>query len=149
MSVLRAPAQITQSKYFINVSSCYDAIYSVNLTTGAATTLQSQLTWFSSLAAYNNVSTAGQVVLKDMGRSIFVSTQSTVYRKVQMVSPIGAFGGIIGQTGTTAAAPFDYGTGYIELGWYDGNAGSSVSVAGAAAATGAAGQSKTVWARTG
>jgi hypothetical protein len=147
MSVLRSVAQINQSKYFINVSSCYDAVYSVNLTTGAATTLVSQLSWFSSLAAYNNLSSAGQVVLKDMGRSIFVSTQSTVYRKVQMVSPIGSFGGVLGQTGTTAAAPFDYGTGYIELGWYDGNGGFNtgpVSVAGSQT-----GQSKTVWARTG
>ena len=149
MSVLRAPTQLTQSKFFINVSSCYDAIYSVNPTTGAVTTLQSQLSWFSSLAACNNVSTAACVVLKDMGRSIYVSTQSTVYRKVQMVSPIGAFGGIVGQTGTTTTAPFDYGTGYIELGWFDGNGGSSVTPGGAAAAMGLAGQSKAVWARTG
>ena len=149
MSVLRTVAQINQSKYFINVSSCYDALYSVNLTTGAATTLVSQLSWFSSLAAYNNLSSPGQVVVRDMGRSIFVSTQSTVYRKVQMMSPVGSFGGIIGQTGTTATAPFDYGTGYIELGWYDGNSGSGVTPTSAAANTGLAGQSKTVWARTG
>ena len=149
MSVLRAPGQITQSKYFINVSSCYDAIYSVNPTTGTATTLQSQLSWFSSLAACNNVSTAACVVLKDMGRSIYVSTQSTVYRKVQMVSPIGAFGGILGQTGTTTTAPFDYGTGYIELGWFDGNGGSRVTPGGAAAALAAGAGTKTGWARTG
>ena len=149
MSVLRAPTQLTQSKFFINVSSCYDAIYSVNPATGAVTALQSQLSWFSSLAACNNVSTAACVVLKDMGRSIYVSTQSTVYRKVQMVSPIGTFGGIVGQTGTSTTAPFDYGTGYIELGWFDGNGGSSVTPGGAAAAAGLAGQSKTVWARTG
>jgi len=147
MSVLRSVAQINQSKYFINVSSCYDAVYSVNLTTGAATTLVSQASWFSSLAAYNNLSSAGQVVLKDMGRSIFVSTQSTVYRKVQMVSPIGSFGGVLGQTGTNAAAPFDYGTGYIELGWYDGNSGFNTGPVSAAGSQ--SGLSKTVWARTG
>ena len=66
-----------------------------------------------------------------------------------MVSPVGSFGGVVGQTGTTAAAPFDYGTGYIELGWFDGNAGVGVSPASAAGASGTSGLSKTVWARTG
>ena len=138
MSVMRTPAQITTSKYFINVSSCVDGIFSVNPTTGAATTLNSQSTWFSSLARNNNVSTAGQVILRDMGRSIFVSTQSTVYRKVQLVSPSGAFGGVTGATGTTSTAPFDYGTGYIELGWFDGNGGGYPNVGRG-----------NVWARTG
>jgi hypothetical protein len=147
MSVMRSVAQINQSKYFINVSSCYDAIYSVNPTTGAVATLQSQGSWFSTLAGWNNVSSAGQVVVKDMGRSIFLSTQSTVYRKVQFVSPVGAFGGVVGATGTTAAAPFDYGTGYIELGWYDGNGGFGVGPVSAAGAGGSL--SRTVWARTG
>ena len=147
MSVMRSIAQINQSKYFINVSSCYDAIYSVNPTTGTVATLQSQGTWFSTLAGWNNVSSAGQVVVKDMGRSIFLSTQSTVYRKVQFVSPVGAFGGVVGATGTTATAPFDYGTGYIELGWYDGNGGFGVGPVSAAGAGGSL--SRTVWARTG
>ena len=146
MSVMRSVAQINQSKYFINVSSCYDAIYSVNPTTGAVATLQSQGSWFSTLAGWNNVSAAGQVIVKDMGRSIFLSTQSTHYRKVQFVSPRGAFGGVIGATGTTAAAPFDYGTGYIELGWYDGNGGFGV---GPVSSAGDGGLSKSVWARTG
>jgi hypothetical protein len=147
MSVMRSIAQINQSKYFINVSSCYDAIYSVNPTTGTVATLQSQGTWFSTLAGWNNVSSAGQVVVKDMGRSIFLSTQSTVYRKVQFVSPVGSFGGVVGATGTTATAPFDYGTGYIELGWYDGNGGFGVGPVSAAGAGGSL--SRTVWARTG
>jgi hypothetical protein len=147
MSVMRSIAQINQSKYFINVSSCFDAIYSVNTTTGQVQTLQSQGSWFSTLAGWNNVSTAGQVVLKDMGRSVFLSTQSTVYRKVQMVSPVGAFGGVVGATGTTASAPFDYGTGFIELGWYDGNAGFGVGPVSAAGAGGSL--SRSVWARTG
>lgn len=146
MSVMRSVAQINQSKYFINVSSCFDAIYSVNPTTGAVATLQSQGSWFSTLAGWNNVSTPGQIVVKDMGRSIFLSTQSTVYRKVQMVSPVGSFGGIVGATGTTAAAPFDYGTGYIELGWYDGAGGLGI---GPVSAAGSGGLSKSVWARTG
>ena len=146
MSVMRSFAQPNPSKYFINVSSCFDAIYSVNPTTGAVATLQSQGSWFSTLAGWNNVSTPGQIVVKDMGRSIFLSTQSTVYRKVQMVSPVGSFGGVVGATGTTAAAPFDYGTGYIELGWYDGAGGLGI---GPVSAAGAGGLSKSVWARTG
>jgi hypothetical protein len=138
MSVTRTTAQITQSKFFVNVSSCVDAIYSVNPTTGAAATLASQPTWFSSLVAKNNISSAGSVLVRDMGRSIFVGVQSTVYRKVQLVSPTGAFGGVTGAVNTTAAAPFDYGTGYIELGWFEGN-GSGVPGFGRG----------NVWARTG
>jgi len=139
MSVMRAPAQISQSKYFINVSSCHNAIYSLNPTTGAATTLLGQGGWFSSLMAYNNLSTPGQVIVKDMGRSVFVSTQSTVYRKVQLVTPRGP-GGAFGEAGTANGT--DFATGYIELGWFDGNGG-----LGTAGSVGPG--TISVWARTG
>jgi len=142
MSVMRAPAQINQSKFFINVSSCHNAIFSLNAANGAVP-LNSQAGWFSSLIAYNNVSTPGQVIVKDMGRSVFVSTQSTVYRKVQLVTPRGP-GGAFGETGTANGT--DFATGYIELGWFDGAAGgNSYGSQGTVAGPG----SISVWARTG
>ena len=143
MSVLRAPSQTMGPRYFINVSSCYNAIYSVSPTTGAATPLHTQGGWFSSLAAYNNVSTPGQIILKDMGRSVFVSTKSTVYRKIQLVSPRGP-GGNFGESGTTNGT--DFATGYIELGWFDGaGGGNGYGTQGTVAGPGSA----SVWARTG
>jgi hypothetical protein len=142
-SVMRSPSQTSGPRYFINVSSCHNAIFSLNATTGAATTLNSQGGWFSSLVAYNNVSTPGQVIVKDMGRSVFVSTQSTVYRKVQLVTPRGV-GGAFGESGTANGT--DFATGYIELGWFDGAAGGNgYGTQGGVAGPG----SYSVWARTG
>jgi len=142
-SVMRSPSQTSGPRFFINVSSCHNAIFSLNPTTGAATTLNSQNSWFSTLLTHNNVSTPGQVIVKDMGRSVFVSTQSTVYRKVQLVTPRGP-GGTFGEAGTTNGT--DFATGYIELGWFDGaGGGNTVGGAGTAAGPG----SYSVWARTG
>ena len=140
---MRSPSQTSGPRFFINVSSCHNAIFSLNPTTGAATTLNSQNSWFSTLLTHNNVSTPGQVIVKDMGRSVFVSTQSTVYRKVQLVTPRGV-GGAFGEAGTTNGT--DFATGYIELGWFDGaGGGNGVASIGAAAGPG----SYSVWARTG
>ena len=116
---------------------------SLNTTTGAATPLNTQNSWFSTLLTHNNVSTPGQIIVKDMGRSVFVSTQSTVYRKVQLVSPRGP-GGNFGEAGTTNGT--DFATGYIELGWFDGAAGNATAgTIGTASGPG----SYSVWARTG
>jgi len=140
---MRSPSQTSGPRFFINVSSCHNAIFSLNPTTGAATTLNSQNSWFSTLLTHNNVSTPGQVIVKDMGRSVFVSTQSTVYRKVQLVTPRGP-GGAFGETGTANGT--DFATGYIELGWFDGAAGGNTTGSqGAVAGPG----SYSVWARTG
>lgn len=142
-SVMRSPSQTSGPRFFINVSSCHNAIFSLNATTGAATPLNTQNSWFSTLLTHNNVSTPGQIIVKDMGRSVFVSTQSTVYRKVQLVSPRGP-GGNFGEAGTTNGT--DFATGYIELGWFDGAAGgNTVGTIGTAAGPG----SYSVWARTG
>jgi hypothetical protein len=70
------------------------------------------------------------VVLRDMGKTIMVGNMSTAYRKVQLVSPAG----IVGQTGAVPSGT-DYGTGYIELGWFDGALGGAGSLG--------------VWARSG
>jgi len=135
---MRSPSQTSGPRYFINVSSCHNAIFSLNTANGA-TPLNTQGSWFSSFMAYNNVSSPGQVIVKDMGRSVFVSTQSTVYRKVQLVTPRGP-GGAFGETGTTNGT--DFATGYIELGWFDGNGGLGTS--------GSVGPGTvSVWARTG
>ena len=141
-SVMRSPSQTSGPRFFINVSSCHNAIFSLNAANGAVP-LNTQGGWFSSLMAYNNVSTPGQVIVKDMGRSVFVSTQSTVYRKVQLVSPRGP-GGAFGETGTTNGT--DFATGYIELGWFDG-AGGGNSYGSVNIAPGPG--SGSVWARTG
>jgi hypothetical protein len=142
-SVMRSPSQTSGPRFFINVSSCHNAIFSLNTTTGAATPLNTQNSWFSTLLTHNNVSTPGQIIVKDMGRSVFVSTQSTVYRKVQLVSPRGP-GGNFGESGTTNGT--DFATGYIELGWFDGAAGNATAgTIGTASGPG----SYSVWARTG
>jgi hypothetical protein len=142
-SVMRSPSQTSGPRFFINVSSCHNAIFSLNTTTGAATPLNTQNSWFSTLLTHNNVSTPGQIIVKDMGRSVFVSTQSTVYRKVQLVSPRGP-GGNFGESGTTNGT--DFATGYIELGWFDGAAGNATTgTIGTASGPG----SYSVWARTG
>lgn len=140
---MRSPSQTSGPRFFINVSSCHNAIFSLNTTTGAATPLNTQNSWFSTLLTHNNVSTPGQIIVKDMGRSVFVSTQSTVYRKVQLVSPRGP-GGNFGESGTTNGT--DFATGYIELGWFDGAAGNATTgTIGTASGPG----SYSVWARTG
>jgi hypothetical protein len=140
MSALRATANLTNGngRFFINVSSAHDAVYSVT-SAGAVTAMNGNATWWSSLLAKTDVSTAGTVILRDMGKTIFASSQSTVYRKVQMVCPTGSFpgGGVIGGSGVSAPDS-DYGTAYVELGWYDG------------AVVGAVGKgSRSPWARTG
>jgi len=140
---MRSPSQTSGPRFFINVSSCHNAIFSLNATTGAATPLNTQNSWFSTLLTHNNVSTPGQIIVKDMGRSVFVSTQSTVYRKVQLVSPRGP-GGNFGEAGTANGT--DFATGYIELGWFDGAAGNATTgTIGTASGPG----SYSVWARTG
>lgn len=130
MSVIRTgPSQIAP-RFYINVSSARESFFALDLTTGAATA-QSAVNpgaW-STVIATGNVTVPGRVILRDMGKTVFVGTMSTVYRKVQIVSPVG----VPGQAGATPSGT-DYGTGYIELGWFDGFGGSG---------------SQGVWARSG
>jgi hypothetical protein len=137
-SVLRSPYQVTNPKFFINVSSAVNAIFSLD-SNGAASRLTIANTYWSSIVALQDMSTSGRVILRDMGKTVFPGNKvSTVYRKVQVVMPGGAAGsGIVGASGATPSGT-DYGTGYIELGWFDG-ASEGVTQVG----------SRTVWARTG
>jgi hypothetical protein len=116
MSVIRTgPSQIAP-RFYINVSSARESFFALDAVTGTATAQgpTNPGAW-STVIASNNAGIPGRVMLRDMGKTVFVGTMSTVYRKVQIVSPVG----VPGQAGATPSGT-DYGTGYIELGWFDG-----------------------------
>lgn len=111
-SVLRHTAQAGPPKFLINISSAYDAIYSINLTTSNVAPLAGNPNWWSTIVSGNNVSTSGCVILRDMAKTVQI--HNSTFKKVQIVSP----NGLIGSSGT--ASNTDFGTGFIEMTWYDG-----------------------------
>jgi hypothetical protein len=111
-SVLRHTAQAGPPKFLINISSAYNSIYSINLTTSNVAPLAGNPTWWSTIVTGNNVSTSGSVILRDMAKTVQI--YNSTFKKVQIVSP----NGLIGPSGT--ASNTDFGTGYIEMTWYDG-----------------------------
>jgi len=123
-SVLAGYAQIPQNKLYINVTSVTSTIVDSNnnlvpwLVAGNATT---------NYALLGLASTAGALVLRDMGRDHFrpsrgiptaVGSQSTIYRKVQVVTNngVGGYYGTGDNTASAAGSSTDYYTGYIALG---------------------------------
>lgn len=97
---------------YINVAGIQSTIVDENLST---------VSWVLQVPA---VSTPGAVVLRDMGKTIYVpdlatgTNVSTILRKVQLV-PAGALGVYGAGAGTGNAAPGgpqEYYTGYIRLG---------------------------------
>ena len=118
-SVLRYTAQAGPPKFLINISSAYNEIYSINLTTSNVAPLANNPTWWSTVVATNNVSTSGCVILRDMAKTVQI--YNSTFKKVQIVSPNGP----IGPSGTTSNT--DFGTGFIEMTWYDGQGSGSLT----------------------
>ncbi len=119
-SDLRAPAQIPANKLYVNTSGIQSSIFDE---TGA-----NKVTWVVDRTA---IQTAGGAVLRDMGKTVYLpagstsATQSTVLRKVQLVTNTSVAG--------DAASSTDAGylTGYIQIGGmtYGGGNGAIAPVA--------------------
>jgi hypothetical protein len=123
-SVLAATAQIPANKLYVNIAAAQSSITDTN---GVA------LPWVTSVAA-GGLSTPGAAILRDMGKNVYgpdpnvpsaVGSQSTIYRKVQLVTT-----GTNGYYGTGGDAT--YLTGYISLGGqtYGGGNGQAIGPGG-------------------
>ena len=132
-SVLAAPAQIPANKLYVNFLPAASTITDANgnlvswLTVGSGNT-----NW----PALGQVSTPGAAILRDMGKTVYgpnpnvpsaIGSQSTIYRKVQLVTQ-----GANGYYGTGSDSNLSYLTGYISLGaqTYGGGNGQAVGPAG-------------------
>lgn len=107
-SVERATSQIPANKLYVNLAGLQSTIFDATGTKAA---------WVNSVGA---LSTTGAVVLRDMGKSIYLPAdntgafQSTVLRKIQLV-PSGAYTNVNGVGGASTAGT-EYFTGYISMG---------------------------------
>jgi hypothetical protein len=124
--------------YFINVGSLVDKVLMrVEPTSGsnsgvnggsfstavwATIVSPSQNGYPAGLSPVSSLATAGQAILKDMGRTVVSSLRT--FRKVQLVVPNVSSFGVGGPAGVAAGPGQDYFTGYIELG-FEGTAGTS------------------------
>jgi hypothetical protein len=121
-SAVREPSQIPVNKLYINVGAIQSTIYL------EPSTVLTSVPWVTSVGA---LSTAGAVVLRDMGKTVYLGTvnggasQSSIFRKVQLVTNASG-----GGTGNVAGAG-EYFTGYISLGGqtYGGGDASATRVA--------------------
>ena len=120
----------SDTDYYINIGSLSGIVYALNTTSGAfslSTTNWASLgpnntaggtrgnMLMSSFTGTTGLTTAGGVILRDMGKTVVSSLRT--FRKIQLVVPnsnttLSTFG-IRGQTGTNE----DYFSGYIELGF--------------------------------
>lgn len=133
-SFARGSSQIPANKLYINIGSLNDFIFDAS---------GNVLDWCTTASADIDLSTVGTVLLRDMGKTIYVpnpttpsaiGSQSTILRKVQLVPS-----GVKGEFGTGAAAfgsaaagaSGEYYTGYIPLGGmtYGGGTGVPAKVA--------------------
>ena len=125
-SVYAAPAQIPANKLYTNI---------VNAASTITDTLGNVVPWATNptTQAGSNVlgllSTPGAAVLRDLGKTVYqpnpvnynlLGSVSTIYRKVQLVTP-----GALGYYGTGGDAT--YYTGYIPLGGVTYGGGSGVA----------------------
>ena len=135
-SVGRNASQIPANKLYINIASMINGIYDAS---------GNVLNWCNGSVetCIVDLSTTGVVLLRDMGRTIYLpnpsspsatGSQSTILRKVQLIPS-----GLAGQFGTGAApngsasvgSSGEYYTGYIPLGGltYGGGTGIPAKVA--------------------
>jgi hypothetical protein len=107
-SVLAAPAQMPANKLYTNLVPAQSSI---------TDTLGNVLPWVVRVGA---LSTPGAAVLRDLGKTVYqpnptlynvLGSQSTIYRKVQLVTQ-----GSQGYYGTGSDSNLNYYTGYISLG---------------------------------
>lgn len=113
-SVERAPRQVPVNALYTNITAVQSSIFAADGLTRSG--------WVS---GFGNLSTAGAALFRDMGKTVYVpdptvptsvGSQSTILRKVQLVT--GYFGTGAGAAGTAGAAGAagEYYTGYIKLG---------------------------------
>ena len=121
-SVYAAPAQIPANKLYVNIAATPSSITDTN---------GNRVPWLADTAAAG-IKTAGGAILRDLGRTVYgpspnvpsaIGSQSTIYRKVQLVTT-----GANGYYGTGGDA--SYYTGYISLGaqTYGGGNGQAIGV---------------------
>lgn len=122
-SIDRATSQISVNKLYINIGAIQSSIVDTNL---------APVSWVTQVGA---LSTAGAVVLRDMGKTVYLpgassgaAAQSTILRKVQLVPSgnLGYYG-----TGGAAGTSTEYFTGYIDIGaqTYGGGNGTPAKIA--------------------
>ncbi len=133
-SFARGASQMSANKLYINIASMNDGILDAS---------GNVLDWCAANSATIDLSTTGAVLLRDMGKTVYlpnpttptsIGSQSTILRKVQLIPS-----GINGYYGTGAAAAGsaaagasgEYYTGYIPLGGltYGGGTGIPAKVA--------------------
>jgi hypothetical protein len=112
-SVLAAPAQIPANKLYTNILNAGNSI---------TDTFGNVVPWVSTTAVVStSLGTPGGAILRDMGKTVYqpnpsnyniLGSQSTIYRKVQLVTQAGE----AGYYGTGGGNDLAYYTGYICLG---------------------------------
>jgi hypothetical protein len=131
-SLQTAYSQIPSNKLYVNLADIRSSITDSNL---------SSVAWVLNAGAATQLTTAGNAILRDMGKTIYLPSPSvvpvgavagisTVLRKIQLV-PSGAAGSFGTGGAYSAGAVPDYFTGYIQLGGltYGGGNGSAARVA--------------------
>jgi hypothetical protein len=117
-SLLTSSRQVSSDTgYYIPLASLIGKIYAYNGTAGASTFSTAVWATANTGSPYtSSISSIGQGVLKDMGKTVVSSGRT--FRKVQLVWYGSATAATFGVNGASGTAPDqDYLTGYIELGW--------------------------------
>ena len=128
-SVLGTPAQVPANKMYVNFAVANSTITDAN---------GNIMPWVNLSTVSAQLQTPGGAILRDMGKTVYgpdpnvpsaLGVQSTIYRKVQLVTVAGNANGYYG-TGTDSNQT--YFTGYISLGaqTYGGGNGGAVGVGG-------------------
>jgi hypothetical protein len=111
----------SDSGYYIPLATLVDKLYSLPATAGGPLSTATWARGINGDKVLGLISTAGQGLLKDMGKTVVSSTR--VFRKVQLVVP-SSFGAVnfnvnstFGVGGASGSTPpqSDYYTAYIEL----------------------------------
>lgn len=132
-SVESFPRQIPVNALYTNIAPVQSSIF-----------LSDGLTRAGWVVNFNNLSTAGSALFRDLGNTVYVpnptvpttvGSQSTILRKVQLVTGYYGTGQAAGTGGTTpgsAGSTTEYYTGYIKLGAQTYGGGGDPAAAAAA-----------------
>ena len=117
-SLLTSSRQVSSDTgYYIPLASLIGKVYAYNSTAGASTFSTAVWATAGTGSPYtSSISSIGQGVLKDMGKTVVSSGRT--FRKVQLVVSSASLDGVAGRVGTTPLE--DFLTGYIELGFGNG-----------------------------
>jgi len=121
-SVYSAPAQVPANKLYVNIAAAQSSI---------TDTQGNAVPWVTGVGA---LSTPGAAILRDLGKNVYgpnpnvpsaIGSQSTIYRKVQLVTQ-----GSGGYYGTGSDSNLAYYTGYVSLGAQTYGGGNGGAIAG-------------------